>query len=135
MKHFLLEGEHLVSFSELSDLVPLHHAFLQKGYDDGVFLFSGPQIPAHGGFLVARAASREALQCHFRRRAVRQGEEDAVQPNHRVRRGAVSTQPEGLVCAELKLSAKIRRAMSAPDHYSYVTFDPVQEIAAFGARS
>ncbi|OLP54387.1 hypothetical protein BJF92_19295 [Rhizobium rhizosphaerae] len=61
MKHFLLEGEHLVPFSELSDLVPLHHAFLQKGYDDGVFLFSGPQIPAHGGFLAARAESREAL--------------------------------------------------------------------------
>jgi uncharacterized protein YciI len=62
MKHFLLEGEHLVPFAKLSDLVPLHHAFLRKGYDDGVFLFSGPQIPAHGGFLVARAASREALE-------------------------------------------------------------------------
>jgi uncharacterized protein YciI len=62
MKHFLLEGEHLVPFGELSDLVPLHHAFLQKGYDSGIFLFSGPQIPAHGGFLVARAESREALE-------------------------------------------------------------------------
>ncbi|MEW6645505.1 MAG: YciI family protein [Pseudomonadota bacterium] len=61
MKHFLLEGQHLVPFAELSDLVPLHHAFLQKGYNDGHFLFSGPQIPAHGGFLVARAESREAL--------------------------------------------------------------------------
>lgn len=62
MKHFLLEGEHLVPFGELSDLVPLHHAFLQKGYDEGTFLFSGPQISAHGGFLVARAESREALE-------------------------------------------------------------------------
>jgi uncharacterized protein YciI len=32
-----------------------------KGYERGFFLFSGPQIPAHGGFLVARAESREAL--------------------------------------------------------------------------
>lgn len=62
MKHFLLEGEHLVPFAELSDLVSQHHAFLQKGYDDGIFLFSGPQIPAHGGFLVARANSREELE-------------------------------------------------------------------------
>lgn len=61
MKHFILEGQHLVPFDELADLVPKHHEFLQKGYDDGHFLFSGPQIPAHGGFLVARAESLEAL--------------------------------------------------------------------------
>jgi uncharacterized protein YciI len=61
MKHFLLEGEHLVPFEELADLVPRHHEFLQKGYDAGFFLFSGPQVPAHGGFLVARAESLEKL--------------------------------------------------------------------------
>jgi uncharacterized protein YciI len=61
MKHFLLEGEHLAPFEEFRHLEPAHHAFLQKGYDDGFFLFSGPQIPAHGGFLVARVPSREAL--------------------------------------------------------------------------
>ncbi|HZQ48366.1 MAG TPA: YciI family protein [Verrucomicrobiae bacterium] len=61
MKHFLLEGKHLVPFEELGDLVPKHHAFLQKGYEAGHFLFSGPQIPPHGGFLVARAESLEAL--------------------------------------------------------------------------
>lgn len=61
MKHFLLEGEHLAPFAEFSHLEPQHHAFLRKGYDDGVFLFSGPQVPPHGGFLLARAASREAL--------------------------------------------------------------------------
>ena len=61
MKHFLLEGEHLAPFETFSYLEPAHHAFLKKGYDDGFFLFSGPQIPAHGGFLVARAKSRQAL--------------------------------------------------------------------------
>jgi len=61
MKHFLLEGEHLAPFDEFRHLEPAHHAFLQKGYDDGFFLFSGPQVPPHGGFLVARASSREAL--------------------------------------------------------------------------
>jgi len=61
MKHFLLEGEHLVPFTELGDLVEEHHAFLTKGYKDGFFLFSGPQVPPHGGFLVARADSRQEL--------------------------------------------------------------------------
>ncbi len=61
MNFYLLEGEHLVPFSELAHLVDEHHRFLQKGYDEGHFLFSGPQIPAQGGFLVARAGSREAL--------------------------------------------------------------------------
>jgi hypothetical protein len=50
MKYFLLEGQHLVPFSELGDLVPKHHAFLKKGYEDGHFLFSGPQIPRMAAF-------------------------------------------------------------------------------------
>ncbi len=61
MKFYLLEGEHLVPFDELAHLVEAHHAFLQRGYDRGDFLFSGPQVPPHGGFLVARAQNREAL--------------------------------------------------------------------------
>ncbi len=61
MKYFLLEGQHLVPFPQMAHLEPEHHKFLQRGYDDGVFLFSGPQIPAHGGFLLARSNTREAL--------------------------------------------------------------------------
>ena len=61
MKHFILEGEYLVAFEEMADLVPTHRAFLQRGYDAGYFLCSGPQIPARGGFLVARAESLEKL--------------------------------------------------------------------------
>jgi uncharacterized protein YciI len=62
MKHFLLEGEYLVPFEELSELVPTHREFLQKGYDAGFFLCSGPQIPARGGFLLARAESLAKLE-------------------------------------------------------------------------
>jgi len=62
MKHFLLEGEYLVPFEEIAELIPRHREFLQKGYDAGHFLLSGPQIPARGGFLVARAPSLEKLQ-------------------------------------------------------------------------
>ena len=62
MKHFILEGEHLLPWEQIAHLEPQHHEFLQKGYSDGVFLFSGPHVPAHGGFLVARAGSLEELQ-------------------------------------------------------------------------
>ncbi len=61
MKHFVLEGEHLAPFAEFAHLEPSHHAFLRHGYDTGAFLFSGPQIPAHGGFLVARAPTHAQL--------------------------------------------------------------------------
>ena len=62
MKHFLLEGEYLVPFEELAELIPRHRQFLQKGYDAGHFLLSGPQASARGGVLLARAESLEKLQ-------------------------------------------------------------------------
>jgi uncharacterized protein YciI len=62
MRHFVLEGEYLVPFEELAELLPKHREFLQKGYDAGFFLCSGPQIPARGGFLIARAESRAKLE-------------------------------------------------------------------------
>ena len=62
MRYFLLEGTHLVPFDEIpSELKDAHWAFLEKGMQSGAFLFSGPKVPATGGFLVARAESLEAL--------------------------------------------------------------------------
>lgn len=37
MKHFLLEGEHLVVPEELFGRLPQHHQFLQKGHGLPVF--------------------------------------------------------------------------------------------------
>jgi uncharacterized protein YciI len=62
MRHFILEGEYLAPFEEFGELITEHRAFLQNGYDAGHFLCSGPQVPAQGGFLVARAESLEKLQ-------------------------------------------------------------------------
>ena len=42
-------------------MIAAHRAFLQAGYDKGDFLLSGPTVPPMGGVLVARAASRAAL--------------------------------------------------------------------------
>lgn len=58
MKHFLLEGEHIVPFEKRApELIAAHRQFLQQGYDEGHFLLSGPTIPPKGGILIARAES------------------------------------------------------------------------------
>ena len=63
MKHFVLEGRHLMPFAQISaEMKAAHYAFLQEGMDTGRFLFSGPKVPATGGFLVARAGSAEDLR-------------------------------------------------------------------------
>lgn len=62
MKHFLLEGEHIVPFEKRArELIAAHRQFLQQGYDEGRFLLSGPTIPPKGGILIARAESLEQL--------------------------------------------------------------------------
>ena len=62
MKHFLLEGEHMVPFEKRDpELIAAHRRFLQQGYDEGRFLLSGPSIPPKGGILIARAESLEDL--------------------------------------------------------------------------
>ena len=50
MKHFLLEGQHLVPFEQRAPaLIAAHRQFLQSGYEKGRFLLSGPSIPPSGG--------------------------------------------------------------------------------------
>lgn len=67
MKHFLVEAKYLVPYEKIKEVQPRHRVFLQKGYDAGLFLCSGPQVdPPVGGFLVARAESREVLELLFR---------------------------------------------------------------------
>ena len=62
MKHFLLEGQHLVPFEQRDPaLIAAHRQFLQHGYDQGRFLLSGPSIPPAGGILIARAQSLDEL--------------------------------------------------------------------------
>ena len=65
MKHFLVEATYAAPFEEVREAYPRHRAWLQKGYDMGLFLCSGPKVPATGGYLVARAESVEALRAMF----------------------------------------------------------------------
>ncbi len=63
MKYFFLEGEHLVPFEQRDPvMIAAHRQFLQRGYDEGRFLLSGPSVPPTGGVLIARAESLEELK-------------------------------------------------------------------------
>ena len=65
VKHFMVEATYVAPFEEVRAAYPRHRAWLQKGYDAGLFLYSGPKIPPTGGFLVARAESAQALRTMF----------------------------------------------------------------------
>ena len=65
MKYYLAEIQYLVSTDQLDQIVSLHRAFLQSGYDQEVLLISGPKVPRTGAFLVVRSEDLETLQAFF----------------------------------------------------------------------
>jgi uncharacterized protein YciI len=65
MKHFVVEATYAAPIEEVREATARHRAWLQKGYDAGLFLCSGPKEPPTGGYLVARAESAEALKRMF----------------------------------------------------------------------
>jgi uncharacterized protein YciI len=78
MKHFLLEGEHIVPFEKRApELIAAHRQFLQQGYDAGRFLLSGPSIPPKGGIDSACSITRRVEKV-LGERALLQGEGNAI---------------------------------------------------------
>ena len=65
MKHFLVEITYQAPLEEIDRVTPEHRAFLQKGVDSGLLLYSGRQVPPAGGLILARAESQEALEMFF----------------------------------------------------------------------
>lgn len=62
MPHYIVEITYRAPLARIDETVTAHRAHLQTGYDQGMLLASGPQVPRSGGILVARAPSREALE-------------------------------------------------------------------------
>jgi uncharacterized protein YciI len=58
---FVVMLRYLVSLETILALRPAHVDYLQKYFDDGTFLVSGPQVPRAGGMILARAESRTSL--------------------------------------------------------------------------
>ncbi len=67
MKHFIVEITYRVPAEALGDVTAQHRAYLQAGYEGGMLLFSGPQVPRIGGVIVARAESFEEIERFFSR--------------------------------------------------------------------
>ncbi len=66
MKFFIAEMTYLAPMETIRAGYAEHRAWLQKGYDLGLFLCSGPKSdPPVGGYLVARAPSRDELERMF----------------------------------------------------------------------
>jgi uncharacterized protein YciI len=66
MKFFIVEMTYLAPIEVIRAGYVEHRAWLQKGYDLGLFLCSGPKSdPPVGGYLVARAESRDVLEEMF----------------------------------------------------------------------
>jgi uncharacterized protein YciI len=59
---FLVLVNYVKPISEIDAHLADHVRFLDAGYAEGLFLASGPQIPRTGGVILARAASRAALE-------------------------------------------------------------------------
>ena len=66
MKHFVVEATYAAPIEKVQQATARHRAWLQKGYDLGLFLCSGPKTnPPVGGYLVARADSIDVLKTMF----------------------------------------------------------------------
>jgi uncharacterized protein YciI len=65
MKHFIINVTYKVPLTIIDELLAEHRKFLQKGYDKGLLLFSGPRNPRTGGIVAARADSLEVIKLFF----------------------------------------------------------------------
>jgi len=65
MNHFIVEVIYRAPLEKIDEVLPSHREFLQTGFDKGIILMSGPQVPRIGGIIIARANSMEELDKFF----------------------------------------------------------------------
>ncbi len=59
---FLLLSRYLKPPEEVDKYIPEHREFLDRYYDTGLFIVSGPQRPRVGGVIVTADAPRETVE-------------------------------------------------------------------------
>lgn len=59
---FILIVDYLKPLNEVETYLPAHRAYLEKYYDQGLFICSGRQIPRTGGVILCRKTSREIIE-------------------------------------------------------------------------
>jgi len=65
MKHFIIIIHYIESVDRINEIRPRHREFLEKGYTEGIVLFSGPQVPRTGGLIAARGNTAEDVKKFF----------------------------------------------------------------------
>ena len=66
MKYFIVEMTYRAPIETIRQGYAAHRAWLQQGYDQDLFLCSGPKAdPPVGGYLLARAGSKAELEAMF----------------------------------------------------------------------
>jgi uncharacterized protein YciI len=59
---FLLLSRYLKPAEEVDRFIPEHRTFLDRYYDSGLFIVSGPKEPRTGGVILTADATREAVE-------------------------------------------------------------------------
>ena len=59
---FVVTLTYTAPIERIDELIVEHRAWLDRLFEDGVLLASGPQVPRLGGVLLARAGDRAALE-------------------------------------------------------------------------
>jgi uncharacterized protein YciI len=65
MKHFIILIHYKESVDKINEIRPRHRDFLEKGYKEGIVLFSGPQLPRKGGLIAAKGKTSEEVKKFF----------------------------------------------------------------------
>jgi uncharacterized protein YciI len=58
---FLLLSRYLKPVAEIDRVLPAHREFLDRYYENGLFIVSGPQEPRTGGVILTRDATRAEI--------------------------------------------------------------------------
>lgn len=58
---YIILVNYIKPLSEIDALLAVHREFLDKAYQAGEFICSGPQVPRKGGVILAKSPNREAL--------------------------------------------------------------------------
>ncbi|MBK7645595.1 MAG: DinB family protein [Planctomycetes bacterium] len=61
-KHFVIESEYLADLARIDEQLLAHRAHLETGFQAGMLLASGPQVPRSGGMILARARERREIE-------------------------------------------------------------------------
>jgi uncharacterized protein YciI len=59
---FIVLLRYLVPLEQILEIRPSHLEFLDRYYEKGIFMVSGPQIPRSGGVIIAQIKDRSDLE-------------------------------------------------------------------------